>query len=149
MYQQTFWIPTHQATSYWTQLWALSLIYRDFLEFSGLYRITKNQHMVPPAGIEPALPYRNGILNPARLPVPPGGLKKRRSHNRGGIYAKPIAASIAHQHAPDTLRGIMNGKLPPGALAQSPFSVSKERVVNEASGCAKGDYRCSKNSMTG
>ena len=29
--------------------------------------------MVPPAGIEPALPCENGILNPARLPIPPEG----------------------------------------------------------------------------
>ncbi len=29
--------------------------------------------LVPPAGIEPALQYRNRILNPARLPVPPEG----------------------------------------------------------------------------
>lgn len=26
--------------------------------------------MVPVAGVEPALPFRNGILSPARLPVP-------------------------------------------------------------------------------
>ncbi len=32
-----------------------------------------NRNVVPPAGIEPALPQGNGILNPARLPVPPEG----------------------------------------------------------------------------
>ena len=31
------------------------------------------REMVPPVGIEPTLPCGNGILNPARLPVPPEG----------------------------------------------------------------------------
>ena len=27
--------------------------------------------MIPAVGVEPTLPWRNGILSPARLPIPP------------------------------------------------------------------------------
>jgi hypothetical protein len=33
------------------------------------------KEMVPPGRIELPLRYRNGILNPARLPIPPQGLR--------------------------------------------------------------------------
>ena len=35
--------------------------------------LNSKKRMVPPVGIEPTLPKGNGILNPARLPVPPQG----------------------------------------------------------------------------
>ena len=38
-----------------------------------LREATQEVKVVPPAGIEPALPCENGILNPARLPIPPEG----------------------------------------------------------------------------
>ena len=47
------------------------------VNFREVEKITLS--VVPPAGIEPALPHRNGILNPARLPVPPGGQQLLKS----------------------------------------------------------------------
>ena len=48
------------------------------IEFSKYLTKKKEKQLnaslrVPGAGIEPALPCRNWILNPARLPVPPPG----------------------------------------------------------------------------
>ncbi len=56
---------------------------------------TSKCKMVPPAGIEPALQYRNRILNPARLPVPPEGPKFQIRTGMLGEYS--IAAGQVNQ----------------------------------------------------
>jgi hypothetical protein len=96
-------MPTNQFTSHWTQARGFSLVYKDNLYVLGAISDYKNQKLVPSAGIEPALPYRNQILSLARLPVPPGGQQEPYSGKIvAAIYAKANCTSIAQfSHPPN------------------------------------------------
>ena len=43
----------------------------------GLFKGVKMRILMPEVGLEPTLPKGNGILNPARLPIPPLRLRTR------------------------------------------------------------------------
>ena len=46
--------------------------------------------MIPAVGVEPTLPWRNGILSPARLPIPPPGLcgEKKNIESQAAVREK-------------------------------------------------------------
>ena len=72
--------------------------------------------MVGMVGIEPTLPFGNGFLRPARLPIPP------RPH---GLFNQPKPGDYKYQPEPGQARqlGNISSQFKPGALARAAHSV--------------------------
>ena len=90
--------------------------------------------MVPKVGFEPTLPFRNRILSPARLPVPPlrpGGARSATgvSVRRGGGRGHPLVAATARLH------GFWHARAEPGSCCQCARKlVRRPRVLGRGRG---------------
>lgn len=83
--------------------------------------------MVPGAGIEPALPFENRFLRPARLPVPPPGriVRTARLYGKDALRAA-FCPNVAGCSAPAQRGGTPGAhgwRAPQGTIATPAVSV--------------------------
>ena len=80
-----------------------------------LHERRKPPSRLPEEGLEPSLPCGNGILNPARLPIPP---LRRRGASCPQTYERPPSPAAAPGPAEDSRRVV----LPASRFRRPPFS---------------------------